>query len=385
MQLGQGGDVGRQGKLIPGDGVHIVYAEPDIGKGGGAAVGAGEASHLFVGAAVCVHQGGVAVAGIDALHPGLGKGEELACFGVTVAVGIFPDPEARVGGVTLVNAAIVVGVELRQGLKTVGCLGAISLHGIVAEQLGPGVYTAITVSVVDQEAVVGPGPAGLFGEAVACMVEMGSGLDVDGLYPVAVQVEDEGRDGLFGSGEQVADAFHNGVWRFGLFVFQVDFQGIVGEVFYGENCTVFFDRESASRPGIGFAVVAFVDLRTDFFLRAAAQFPDIGEADLAAAVGILDGVAVAGKVDIFAGAAFEKIRTVTANEAIIISAAKQRVISAIPIQLQRLAGTPAIDGVLAVVAVVDGGAKIISCDLDHVVPIAEIDFFNVFDPGVAEI
>ena len=85
------GDVGGYGNPVFGNGVDLVYLEPDIVCRTGNAAGGGVAADLLVLVAVGVGGGRCGVADIEALYARFGQREEFACFGGAVAVGVFPD------------------------------------------------------------------------------------------------------------------------------------------------------------------------------------------------------------------------------------------------------------------------------------------------------
>lgn len=126
--------------------------------------------------AVGVHLGGTGIAGVDALHAGLGQGQQFAGGAVTVAVGVLPDLEGGEGGVQGIHFAVVIAVEFGEGGETVGGFAAVGEAGFRTEEFGAAVDQAVAVEVAHQKGVVAPHPASLFGEAVVCMVEPGAGL-----------------------------------------------------------------------------------------------------------------------------------------------------------------------------------------------------------------
>ena len=208
LQIGQSGNVSRDIHPVLGDSVHGIGLEPDIGGGANLAVGGGKAARLLMGVAVCIHQGRVGVASVDGLHPGCTQDEQFAVRGVAVSIVILPDTEIGKGCILSVDFTVKIDVQLLDCHKAVDSLGSVSEQDIVAEEFCAGFDAAVTVSVVDQEPVVLPYPAGLLGESIAAMVEPGPGLDPGSLHSVAVQIQDDGGIPFLAPPELVADGVH---------------------------------------------------------------------------------------------------------------------------------------------------------------------------------
>src|SRR5205823_4269906 len=112
---------------------------------GGGAEGKARALALAVAAAVAAGAGPVAQ--LDGHHPGAGQRGELAGRGAAVLVAIAPEQQPGERGVTRVDAAVVVGVELLQGLEAVLRAGAAAQFGERAEELLARVDAPVAVAV----------------------------------------------------------------------------------------------------------------------------------------------------------------------------------------------------------------------------------------------
>ncbi len=110
-----------------------------------------------------------------------------------VLVEITPDSEAGEVGVLCIDDAVVVAVEIGQGIEAVGRQRTVGFDGGVAKQFAPVIYRAVAVPVPDHKAVIGTDPAGGGLDAVCVLVEQNGrcGVDADGLDTVVVEVEDK--------------------------------------------------------------------------------------------------------------------------------------------------------------------------------------------------
>ena len=193
LRVGQQGDVRGHIRPVGGHAVGGIGPEPHVGGRARLSVRGGVAAKLLVGVAVGVNGGAGGVADIDALCPGGFQHQELARIGATVAIGVFPDFKGGEGGVVLIQLAVAVGVQLRQRLEAIPRLAPVGEQGLRAEEFAAGVDQSVAIEIAHQQAVVGGNPAGLFGEAVGRVVEVGAGADRRRLHTIAIQVEHDGR------------------------------------------------------------------------------------------------------------------------------------------------------------------------------------------------
>jgi len=191
-QAGQGGDVCCDVEPGGGGGAGGVAGEDVVAHLGGAAVGLAVAAQLGAGVALAVINvaGGVGeVEGLDAVFV---QGMQFARVAAAVAVGVLPDLQIGPEGVGRVDASVRVAVPFGQGGKAVGGKLAGLEPGLVAEEFAAGVDLAAAVAIPHQQAVVLADPAGLLGEAVGVVVEVGASAAGHGFEAVTVQVEGEG-------------------------------------------------------------------------------------------------------------------------------------------------------------------------------------------------
>ena len=133
--------------------------------------------------------------GRDAL---LGERAEFAGLGDAVLVQVAPHAHVRETGVTGVEDAVAVAVEVGEGVQGIAGKLAVLLERIDAEEFAPAVDRAIAVAVEDKKPVVARNPAGTGADAVGVVVEEDAGraADADGLDAVAVEVERQGVAGF---------------------------------------------------------------------------------------------------------------------------------------------------------------------------------------------
>ena len=124
---------------------------------------------VAAGAGDNVVRGGKLNRGEAEVDPGntiLGQGRQLTGLGVTVAVGIPPDPQSAKTGIAGVHEAIIVAVQP-------GPQVAEAVAVVAAEHLAKAVDDAIAVPVLHQETVYRRHPAGAFSNAITIKVEIG--------------------------------------------------------------------------------------------------------------------------------------------------------------------------------------------------------------------
>ena len=171
---------------------HGGGGEPGVGHGGRAAVGVGHAGGAHEHVAVLGGGAGVGGDG-QAGDAGVRQGQQFACVGNAVAIGIAPDAQVGKAVVAQVDHAVGVAVERGQGGPAVGGFAAVGQGGARAQQFGAAVDHAVQVQVDGQQAVLGAHPAGLHRGAGGRQVKHHALGQAGGLHAVAVEVDDQRR------------------------------------------------------------------------------------------------------------------------------------------------------------------------------------------------
>ena len=150
----------------------------------------------FFGEAVAVAQiaVGILVGEVECLDLGLIEGEQLAFLADAVLIQVAPNAQLGKSAVGGIDLAVAVIIEIGQRLIAVGGTFAIFKEGVVAEEFAAVIDDAVTIAVIDEEAVILAYPASSGTDAVLVVVKERTFMTVagEGFNTVAVQIEGEG-------------------------------------------------------------------------------------------------------------------------------------------------------------------------------------------------
>ena len=134
----------------------------------------------------------IAIGQAELTNSGLLEAEPLAGIEIGITIAIFPDGQFSPGGIGLIDDAIMVVIQISQGLKTMGSLITVSQQGGITKQLGARCDRSTWLAIPNQQAIISPHPASLLGKAIAIMVKMAARCLGEGLDAIAIEIEDDG-------------------------------------------------------------------------------------------------------------------------------------------------------------------------------------------------
>ncbi|MCY1449625.1 hypothetical protein D9M71_663760 [compost metagenome] len=107
----------------------------------------------------------------DALEANILQAHQFAGLADAIAIQVTPDTQLAERRILHIQLAILVDIQLTQGLEAVGGLASIGQTAVLAKQLQATVDSAIAITIPDQQAIIAFDPARAFADAVVGMVE----------------------------------------------------------------------------------------------------------------------------------------------------------------------------------------------------------------------